>query len=193
MGVKCFFLVIINKNVKNPIIHYYIVFTFNTKSQTLKQKPSQPIKTTMEPIKNQVMGRFLSVCCSTSYFYQVSRSPVNNLPSVKKKKRWICAAPHGRAPRTLVVRVKPESRQADKMWNSWRGQEGKFQTNIRTCGGSGGVVWGGFQMFSSPGPSKLNRFSFNASPKSLNVRLKRNICKPFLSLNWAKSRWFQWK
>jgi len=56
-----------------------------------------------------------------------------------EKKGGIWAAPHGWAPRTLVVCMKPESRQADKMWNSWRGKEGKFQTNICTCGGSGAL------------------------------------------------------
>lgn len=95
----------------------------------------QPTKPTIKPIKNPVFSQLNKLL--NILFYQSSRTSVNNLPSVKK--RWICAAPHGRAPRTLVAWVKPESRRADKMWNSWRGQEGKFQTNIRTCGGAGGV------------------------------------------------------
>lgn len=147
----------------------------------------QPTKTTIKPIKNPVMGeiffpqrnKLLNIL-----FYQSSWTSVNNLPSVKKW--WICAAPHGRAPRTLVAWVKPESRQADKMWNSWRGQEGKFQTNIRTCGGSGGVEsQGGFRTLA--GPSELNRF-FDASYLS-----KFTILTPLFGLNSAKSKWFQWK
>lgn len=57
--------------------------------------------------------------------------------SKKKKKKRIWAAPHGWAPRITIVWMKPESGQADKMWNSWRRQEGKFQTNSCTCGSWG--------------------------------------------------------
>lgn len=92
--------------------------------------------------------RFLSVwtcavkhliwCVHTLLRLKAARPPLIICQvSKKKKKRWTRAAPHGWAPRTLVVYMKPESRQADKMWNSWRGQEGKFQTNIHTCGISG--------------------------------------------------------
>lgn len=68
------------------------------------------------------------------------------------KKGRIWAAPHGWAPRTLVVCMKPESRGADKMWNSWRGTGGKVSNKYlhmwRLEGG------GGSQTFSCPGPPK---------------------------------------
>lgn len=83
--------------------------------------------------------------------------------------------------------VKPESRQADKMWNSWRGQEGKFQTNIRTCGGSrvcvcvsGGGSW---TVFMSPDPQKRNThtsvggiFFFPSLNNSMWVCFSPGVC-----------------
>lgn len=57
------------------------------------------------------------------------------------KKGRIWAAPHGWAPRTLVVCMKPESRGADKMWNSWWGTGGKVSNKYlhmwRLEGGGG--------------------------------------------------------
>lgn len=128
----------------------------------MQQDPKPQAKPSLTPKKSpkskssqlKIRLRWHFHQCSPCYFHQGSRTRGHILWSVRK--RWICAAPHGRAPPTLVVWVKPESRQADKMWNSWRGREGKFQTSLRTCGGSGGVV-----MFSCPGPSKLNRGFFN--------------------------------
>lgn len=81
--------------------------------------------------------------------------------------------------------VKPESRQADKMWNSWRGQEGKFQTNIRTCGGSRVCVCvsgGAPEPFSCPRTPKkethillLEGFFFS-QPEQLHVSLFLSRC-----------------
>lgn len=86
---------------------------------------------------------------------QGSQTSVNNLPCAKKKEKRkpthtyttltkkgrIWAAPHGWAPRTLVVCMKPESRGADKMWNSWRGTGGKVSNKYlhmwRLEGGGG--------------------------------------------------------
>lgn len=146
-----FYFPAINKK-KTTIINHFIVLT-------LQQEPNaQPrikaLKTLNKTNKNQVVGTFLSAFTVVQHvILSIQPDPVSNLQSVRKSR--IGAAAHGRAARTLVVGVKPESRQADKMWNSWRGQEGKFQTNIRTCGGSGGVV-----TFSCSGPSKLNTFFF---------------------------------
>ena len=97
--------------------------------------------------------------------------------------------------------VKPESRQADKMWNSWRGQEGKFQTNIRTCGGSRVVVvvvvvGGLLNRFHVPGPPKRKhtyfcwRDFFFPQPEQLHVSLFlwMRVCVWFLFLTSQISR-----
>lgn len=114
-----------------------------------KPTPHQPRWMIEQPHKKITKRRFLSVwtcavkqliwCVRSLLRLKAARPPLIICQVSKKKKRRIWAAPHGWAPRTLVVCMKPESRQADKMWNSWRGQEGKFQTNIRTCGGSGAL------------------------------------------------------
>lgn len=141
MKVKTFPFSISNPNLVKSVAHAWKLL-----HKLCSEQDPQPRWMMDKPHKNSHKEIFICVNlrCLTFYFcvhsllrLKAARPPLIICQVSEKKKRWIWAAPHGWAPRTLVVCVKPESRQADKMWNSWREQEGKFQTNIRTCGSLG--------------------------------------------------------
>lgn len=130
-----------------------------------------------EPHKKTAKRRFLSArTCAVKHLSRcvLARCSVSRRPRPpliicqvsKKKKKKGGFELHRMAERLGPSSscVKPESRQADKMWNSWWGQEGKFQTNIRTCGGSRVCVCvcrGGFlNRFHVPGPPKKKHTYF---------------------------------
>lgn len=97
---------------------------------------------------------------------QGSQTSVNNLPCAKKKKK---ENPHTHTQHSQkkggfeLHRMAEHLGPSSSVWNpraeeqikcgtAGEEQEGKFQTNICTCGGS--RVGGGFQTFSCPGPPK---------------------------------------
>lgn len=161
-----------------PILFYWTNVTKTCKSPAQSQILRQDERWE-QPYKKHPKGDFFFfyLCVLLNILFRVrslaapsqgSQTSVNNLPCAKKtekrkpthtyttltltKKGRIWAAPHGWAPRTLVVCMKPESRGADKMWNSWRGTGGKVSNKYlhmwRLEGG------GGSQTFSCPGPPK---------------------------------------